>query len=67
MEHLKAIGTLFYVIDPKETMFEKVSDIPKPDFTTRVIKKFLFQEKYQNFYSKTKKFTRQCHISFCLW
>ena len=37
MEHLKAIGTLFYVIDPKETMFEKVSDIPKPDFTTRVI------------------------------
>ena len=39
MEHLKAIGTLFYVIDPKETMYEKVSDIPKPDFTTRVIKK----------------------------
>ena len=37
MEHLKAIGTLFYVIDPKETMYEKVSDIPKPDFTTRVI------------------------------
>ena len=40
MEHLKAIGTLFYVIDPKETMYEKVSDIPKPDFTTRVMKKF---------------------------
>ena len=37
MDHLKAIGTLFYVIDPKETMYEKVSDIPKPDFTTRVI------------------------------
>jgi len=37
---LKAIGTLFYVIDPKETMYEKVSDIPKPDFTTRAMPYF---------------------------
>ena len=48
MEHLKAIGTLFYVIDPKETMYEKVSDIPKPDFTTRVIE----NSKIKNFYQK---------------
>lgn len=37
---MKAIGTLFYVIDPKETMYEKVSDIPKPDFTTRAMPYF---------------------------
>lgn len=36
MDHLKNVGTLFYVIDPYSTMFEKVSDIPKPDWLTRV-------------------------------
>ena len=53
MEHLKAIGTLFYVIDPKETMYEKVSDIPKPDFTTRVM---------TNSKSNFQKFKKDIHI-----
>ena len=52
MEHLKAIGTLFYVIDPKETMYEKVSDIPKPDFTTRVIE----NSKNKEFNKNKKKY-----------
>ncbi len=36
MEHLKGIGSLFYLVNPYETMFEKVSDIPKPDWTAKV-------------------------------
>merc|ERR1711992_7401 len=31
MEHLKKIGTLFYVVNPYESMFKDVSDIPKTD------------------------------------
>ena len=36
MEHLKGIGTLFYVINPYSTMYENISDIPKPDFMSKV-------------------------------
>merc|ERR1712141_349898 len=31
MEHLKKIGTLFYAVNPYESMFKDVSDIPKTD------------------------------------
>ena len=37
MEKLKELGSLFYVVNPYETMFEKVSDIPTPDWTAKVI------------------------------
>ena len=37
MEQLKGLGTLFYVVNPYETMFEKVSDLPTPDWTAKVI------------------------------
>ena len=33
MEKLKELGSLFYVVNPYETMFEKVSDIPTPAVT----------------------------------
>ena len=36
MKHVKSIASLFYVINPYETMFEEVSDIPKPDWITKV-------------------------------
>jgi hypothetical protein len=36
MEYLKGLGTLFYAVNPYEMMFEKVSDIPKPDWTAKV-------------------------------
>ena len=36
MEKLKELGSLFYVVNPYETMFEKVSDIPTPDWTAKV-------------------------------
>jgi len=35
MEKLKELGSLFYVVNPYETMFEKVSDIPTPDWTAK--------------------------------
>ena len=37
MEHLKGLGTLFYVIDPYSTMYEKISDLPHPDFMSKVL------------------------------
>merc|ERR1712156_1281492 len=30
--HLKGFGSLFYVVNPYETMFEKVSDLPNPGY-----------------------------------
>jgi len=30
--HLKGFGSLFYVVNPYETMFEKVSDVPNPGY-----------------------------------
>ena len=41
MEHLKGIGTLFYVIDPYSTMYEKISDLPHPDFMSKVLVQIL--------------------------
>ena len=35
-EHLKLLGHTFYMIDPFSTMYEKVSDLPKPDWMTQV-------------------------------
>ena len=37
MEKLKELGSLFYIVNPYETMFEKVSDIPTPDWVAKVI------------------------------
>lgn len=36
LDHIKNVGTLFYVIDPYSTMYEKEADIPKPDWLARV-------------------------------
>ena len=41
MEHLKGLGTLFYVIDPYSTMYEKISDLPHPDFMSKVLVQIL--------------------------
>ena len=41
MEKLKVLGSLFYVVNPYETMFEKVSDIPTPDLIAKALP-FLF-------------------------
>ena len=51
MEKLKVLGSLFYVVNPYETMFEKVSDIPTPDWTAKVpncalYKKRISQRRY---------------------
>jgi len=40
MEHLKGLGTLFYVIDPYSTMYEKISDLPHPDFMSKAMPYF---------------------------
>ena len=34
--HLKGFGSLFYVVNPYETMFEKVSDLPNPGYLSTV-------------------------------
>ena len=49
MEHLKGLGTLFYVIDPYSTMYEKISDLPHPDFMSKVLVQIL------KWYKITKK------------
>ena len=36
MEQLKNLGTLFYVVNPYETMYEKTADLPTPDWTAKV-------------------------------
>jgi len=35
MEALRGLGTLFYIVHPGTT-FEKVEDIPKPNFVEQV-------------------------------
>ena len=37
MEKLKELGSLFYIVNPYESMFEQVSDIPTPDWVAKVI------------------------------
>ena len=32
----KGLGTLFYVVNPWETMFENVEDLPHPSWTEKV-------------------------------
>ncbi len=34
--HLRGFGYLFYAISPNETSFERLEDLPKPDYITRV-------------------------------
>jgi len=34
--HLWGMGSLFYVVKPSETTFEKVEDLPHPDWITKV-------------------------------
>lgn len=36
MEQLKDFGALFYAVNPYESMFEKISDIPMPDYVAKV-------------------------------
>ena len=38
---LKRIGYMFYLVDPKESMFETLSDYPAPGYITQV-RKFTF-------------------------
>ena len=33
---LKKIGYLFYVVDPKDSMFEKIDELPNPNYITQV-------------------------------
>ena len=40
MEKLKELGSLFYIVNPYESMFEQVSDIPTPDWVAKVIVHF---------------------------
>jgi len=40
-EHLKLLGHTFYMIDPFSTMYEKVSDLPKPDWMTQLMPYFI--------------------------
>ena len=41
MEHLKLLGHTLYVIDPFQTMYEKVTDLPKPDCMTQLMPYFM--------------------------
>ena len=36
VRHLKGFGSLFYLVNPYETMFEKEEDIPRPDWVSSV-------------------------------
>jgi hypothetical protein len=36
VEHAKGFGTLFYMVNPFETMFEKIEDLPHPNWTAQV-------------------------------
>lgn len=36
MSVLKQGGTMFYLVNPYELMYEKVEDIPKPNITSKV-------------------------------
>ena len=36
VEAIKKIGYLFYLVDPKESMFEKTTDLPKPNYINQV-------------------------------
>ena len=33
---LKKIGYLFYVVDPKDSMFENIDELPNPNYITQV-------------------------------
>ncbi len=34
----KGLGTLFYAVNPYETMYKTVADLPTPDWTAKVRK-----------------------------
>ena len=36
VKHLKGFGTLFYAVNPYESMFENMDDLPHPDWITKV-------------------------------
>ena len=42
---LRRIGYMFYLVDPKESMFETLSDYPTPGYITQV-RKFIFINLY---------------------
>ena len=42
IEHLKGFGTLFYLVNPYETMYETVDDLPHPNWTASAHKYFIF-------------------------
>ena len=41
IEHLKGFGTLFYMVNPYDTMFENLDDLPHPNYTAKAAKYFL--------------------------
>ena len=41
IEHLKGFGTLFYLVNPYETMYETVDDLPHPNWTASAHKYFV--------------------------
>jgi len=36
VKHSKGFGSLFYIVNPYESMFEKEEDIPTPNYTQKV-------------------------------
>ena len=48
-EHLKLLGHTFYMIDPFSTMYEKVSDLPKPDWMTQVRQQMIKYLKFNDY------------------
>jgi len=36
VRHAKGFGTLFYAVNPYETMFETIKDLPHPSWTAQV-------------------------------
>ena len=36
-KHLKSLGSLFYIVNPYETMYKEVPDVPKPGWIAEVL------------------------------
>ena len=36
LRHARGFGKLFYMVTPNETSFEKLEDVPEPDYITQV-------------------------------
>lgn len=47
MDHLAKFASLFYIVNPYDSMFEKVSELPVPDFLAQVRLNFvIYNVKY---------------------